>query len=234
MGFFPLNQLVLLGSCLFRRLWPLLQKVCCVHIVHVRTVLWKPQPMEWQESRFSFPTLKISVIESRRTRKLKALEFCNKSLESGKVEWIKRARQYCTMMWRKMKVVNVDENESCICCLSESHARKVWKGAKVEWKVNELRKQELHCTVMWRKVKVVNEHDLFVMKVKIMKESESCECKWKLFLWMGVKVVYPIGSQSSSVRLKRRIWGVLADRVALKLSTNFKLEFLTNENEHFI
>ena len=78
------------------------------------TFLWHLN-MEWWESRSSFPTFKITVIESRRTRRLKALEFCKKSLESGKVEWFKRARLRCTEMWKKMKVVNVDENKSCSC-----------------------------------------------------------------------------------------------------------------------
>ena len=55
----------------------------------------------------------------------------------------------------------------------------------------------------------------------------------KLYLIPVTFQSFPIGSQSLKVRLKRRIWEVLADRVALKVSTNFKLEFLTNENEHF-
>ena len=37
-----------------------------------------------------------------------------KNKKFGKVEW-KRARLRCTEMWKKMAVVNVDENESCSC-----------------------------------------------------------------------------------------------------------------------
>ena len=33
----------------------------------------------------------------------------------GKAEWIKKAWLRCTGMWNKVKVVNTDENQSCMC-----------------------------------------------------------------------------------------------------------------------